>query len=284
MTEALVAELLASQHSDLSLLPLRFVAAGWDNAVFRLGDNLCVRVPRRAAGAALIEHEQRWLPHLAPILPLPTPVPVRVGEPQGTYPWAWSICHWIEGADALAAPPADAQESAECLAGFLAAMHVEAPSNAPVNRYRGVALGAREESLLVAVPKVEGLVETGALLDSWESTKEAPAWDGPDLWVHGDMHPLNLVVRDGHLVGVIDFGDLTSGDPASDLVVSWLLWPHDARARETFRSSLPYKDADWQRARGWALVLGTVIAANSADRPTFQARARDAVLAAMRGL
>jgi aminoglycoside phosphotransferase (APT) family kinase protein len=232
----------------------------------------------------LIEHEQRWLPQLAPILPLPTPVPVRFGEPQGNYPWGWSICHWIEGADALVAPPADAQEAAQCLAGFLAAMHVEAPRNAPVNHYRGVALGAREESFLAAVPQVGGLLETRALLDSWESTMEAPAWDGPDLWVHGDMHPLNLVVRDGHIAGVIDFGDLTSGDPASDLVVPWLLWPHDGRARETFRSSLPYKDADWQRARGWALALGTVIVANSADRPTFQARARDAALAAMRGL
>jgi aminoglycoside phosphotransferase (APT) family kinase protein len=277
---ALVGALLREQHPDLATLDLGASVSGWDNVMYRLGDELVVRLPRRALAAALIEHEQRWLPELAARLPLPTSAPVRNGRPGHGYPWPWSVCRWLPGKSAAVQPPADAERTAEVLGRFLAAMHQPAPSDHPVNPYRGVPLADRSVITCERVDQLGETIDRVAVRSLWDDLVAAPAWDGPPLWLHGDLHPANLVVRDGQLSGVVDFGDLTGGDPATDLSVAWMLLPTDARAvLRTYAGHLD--DATWARARGWALALAVAILASSADNPVMRAvgrRTLDAVL------
>ena len=269
----LVRSLLLDQHPDLADLPLRQVAFGWDNVIFRLGDELAVRIPRRQLGAPLIETEQRWLPELAPHLPLPVPVPVRTGHPALGYPWRWSVVAWMAGTDAATDPPADPIEAATTLGGFLRALHRPAPPDAPVNPFRGVPLAARHEITVAGIDALAGEIDVDRVRRLWDDALALPAYDGPELWLHGDLHPANLLVHDGRLAGVIDFGDLTSGDPATDLSVAWGLLPLDAHA--TFRAAAgDVDDGTWRRARAWALALAIVCLASSADNPTVAAVGR----------
>jgi aminoglycoside phosphotransferase (APT) family kinase protein len=276
--EDLVRALLAEQHADLADRPLRQVANGWDNVLFRLGDDLVVRLPRRAQAAPLVEHEHRWLPTFAPRLPLPIPVPLRQGRPSDRlgFPWAWSVCPWFDGSSALVSPPVDGAEAAEVLGAFLAALHQPAPHDAPGNPFRGVPLAQRDPQFRTNLATLGSAVDGHHLAELWEELSSAPPWDGPNLWVHGDVHPGNLVVRDGRLRAVIDFGDLTAGDRVSDLVVGWMLFDTGDRAR--FRGAAGAEraidEASWTRARAWALALGVAILANSADNPTYAAFAR----------
>jgi aminoglycoside phosphotransferase (APT) family kinase protein len=267
VTPDLVRRLLHEQHPDLATRRLRRVARGWDNDIYRLGDDLSVRLPRRLAGAALILHEQRWLPELADGLPLPVPVPVRTGVPGPGYPWAWSVCAWLPGAEIEVAPPADWADAADRLGGFLAAVHRPAPPEAPANPYRGVPLDARSASFAAGLDLLDATVDRSPLMDAWHRASEAADWDGPPVWLHGDIHPRNVLVDGGRLSAVIDFGDLTAGDPASDLAVAWMLFP--AHLRPLFRRACgarrPVDDALWERARGWALVLGVAMS-NGDDR------------------
>lgn len=265
--EALVQALLEAQHPDLAGRTLRRVADGWDNAIFRVGDDLLARLPRRELAVSLVENEHRWLPELAPRLPLPIPAPVRTGGPGQGYPWPWSICPWFDGASALETPPEDPVATAEALGGFLRALHRPAPPDAPRNPYRGIPLADRTERTLAALEHVDDL-DRGAVRARWEELVATPPWTGPALWLHGDVHPGNLLVAEGRLRAVLDFGDLTSGDPASDLAVAWMLFPPEVRPR--FRAAAgDVDDATWRRARGWALALGLVIAASSADNPSY---------------
>lgn len=260
ITPVLVRRLLEEQHPDLAALPIRRVADGWDNAILRLGDELVVRLPRRLQSAALIVNEQRWLPELAAGLPLAVPAPLRVGRPGCGYPWAWSIGPWLPGTDIEHAPPADWDDVARRLGGFLAVLHQPAPPGAPTNLYRGVPLGDRTERFHAGLdhPVVSALGRA-RLVELWDHLVDAPPWPGPPVWLHGDVHPLNLLVHEGRLSAVIDFGDLTSGDPASDLAVAWMLLP--PAARDTFRGvCAPGDDELWARARGWALALGVAFA------------------------
>lgn len=260
----LVRALLHDQHPDLADLALRQVAFGWDNVVFRLGDDLAVRVPRRRLAAALVEHEQRWLPVLAPALPLPVPAPVRLGRPAFGYPWSWSVVPWLAGRVAATHPPDDPLDAATTLGGFLRSLHRPAPDDAPRNPYRGVPLAERHDLTLAGIDAIAALVDAAAVRRRWDELVGTPPWTGPALWLHGDLHPANLLVRDGRLAGVIDFGDLTSGDPATDLMVAWALLPHDAHA--TFRAAAgEIDDATWRRARGWALTHAVACLASSAD-------------------
>jgi aminoglycoside phosphotransferase (APT) family kinase protein len=275
----LVRRLLEEQHPDLAERPLALVANGWDNAIFRLGDDLAVRLPRRALAVPLVEHEHRWLPDLAPRLPLPIPAPVRVGRPGCGYPWPWSVCPWFEGTTALETPPADPLAAATDLGRFLRALHEPAPPEAPANPYRGIPLADREERTLDAIDHVDG-IDRRAVRARWDELSAAPRWDGPALWLHGDVHPGNLLVADGRLAAVLDFGDLTSGDPASDLAVAWMLLPPDARP--AFRAAAgPDDDATWTRAQAWALALGLVIGASSADNPAYARLSERTIAAAM---
>jgi aminoglycoside phosphotransferase (APT) family kinase protein len=277
----LVRSLLRDQHADLADLSLRQAAFGWDNVVFRLGDELAVRVPRRQLGAELIRSEQRWLPELAPRLPLPVPVPVRIGRPALGYPWSWSVVSWVDGADAATNPPDDPYEAARTLGGFIRALHEPAPDDAPRNDFRGVPLAARHDITVGRIDELAGVIDAERVRAEWEAAVAVAAYDGPKVWLHGDLHPANLVVRDGRLAAVIDFGDLTAGDPATDLLVAWSLLPLDAHP--TFRSALGGVDDDtWRRARGWALSHAIACLASSADNPTiagFSRRGLAAVLA-----
>ena len=264
--ESLVRALLQEQHEDLAHLPLDAAGEGWDNRLFRLGDDLVVRLPRRAIAAALIERELRWLPLLSPRLPLPIPVPLRGGQPGCGYPWAWSITSWFPGDTALRAPLQELRAAARVLGHFLRELHHPAPEHAPFNPWRSVPLTARSAVFTKHLEQVGGLVDRIAAIDLWERACAAPVWPGPPLWIHGDLHLDNLVVRDGVLSAVIDFGDLAAGDPATDLSVMWMLLPVPLRSelRESARGEFdPVDDHTVLRARGWALALGLAYLADS---------------------
>jgi aminoglycoside phosphotransferase (APT) family kinase protein len=281
VTPELVQGLLREQHPDLAAMPLRRVARGWDNDIYRLGDDLSVRLPRRLAGAVLVLHEQQWLPEVAVGLPLPVPVPIRTGVPGPGYPWAWSVCRWLPGVEIELAPPADWTDAARRLGGFLAAVHRPAPPEAPANPYRGVPLAARAAIFAAGLDELEASVDRSPLMDAWERAAGAPGWDGPAVWLHGDVHPRNVLVDHGRVSAVIDFGDMTAGDPASDLAVAWMLFP--PAVRPVFRSACgarqPVDDALWERARGWALALGVAMSLGDDRVAAIGRRTLAAVLA-----
>ena len=249
--QALVRALLRDQHPDLADLELRDVSGGWDNQQWRLGEELAVRLPRTERAPALLRTEQTWLPMLAERLPLPTPVPVRVGRPSSLFEHTWTIARWVEGEPADRAPITRV-ESAEILAGFLRALHHRAPADAPVNPPRGVPLaGLRQVDAWFEV--IADHADADAARDVWDRAVAAPAWYGAPLWLHGDLHPANVVVRDGMLAGVIDFGDMCSGDPATDLSAAWILLPAGAASR-FFDAYEQADEATITRARGWAVL------------------------------
>ena len=279
---ALVRRLLEEQHPDLADLPLRTLAEGWDNVLLRLGDEMTVRLPRRLASAALIAHEHRWLPELAVGLPLPVPVPLRVGRPSEAlgYPWAWTVAPWFPGGTAEHHPPDDLRATARRLGEFLAAMHRPAPADAPTNPWRGTPLASRTDRLLVALDELGDALDPEAVLTRWDSLLATPAWSAPPVWLHGDVHPLNLLVHRGVLSAVIDFGDICAGDPASDLAVAWMMFP--PAERDAFRAAAGVDVDTWRRAQGWALSLGVVFA-NGDERITAIGRRTVAAVLADRG-
>jgi aminoglycoside phosphotransferase (APT) family kinase protein len=256
--EALVRSLLREQHPDLADLTLQSMDSGWDNAMFRLGDALAVRLPRRVATTKLIEHEQKWLPQLAPLLPIPVPAPVRTGQPADNYPARWSIVPWLKGRNAdLCEPRAD---QAERLAAFLCALHRPAPADAPFNPWRGVPLRERAEQIAERIRRLE---QHSTLLNDdvvriYQEAMSAPV-DVAPTWLHGDLHGGNLLVDDGVISGVIDWGDMTSGDRATDLATLWMNFA-DRKARENaMRACNGISDATWLRAKGWAVFFGITL-------------------------
>jgi aminoglycoside phosphotransferase (APT) family kinase protein len=261
--EVLVARLLREQHPDLARLRLRPAGNGWDNFVYRLGPELAVRLPRRAAAIECLRNEVRWLPGLVPGLPVPVPVAERTGVAGAGYPWPWAVCRWVPGRPATQAPFQDPVTAAAALADFQRELHRPAPPEAPFNPVRGVSLAAREGALKRAREALPGSWNPN--LDRlWQMALAAPSHAGPGLWLHGDPHPGNLVTRAGQLAGVIDFGDICAGDPATDLAAAWLAFPPVAHGplREHADELGP---GTWLRARGWAVALAMAITANSAD-------------------
>ena len=269
----LVRRLLADQHPDLARLPVEFLANGWDNELYRVGDGLVARLPRRALGAQIITNEQRWLPGLAPRLPLPIPSPERTGVPACGYPYSWSVVPYLPGVPAAQASSFDPAAAAAAVGGFLGALHVPAPADAPANPFRGVPLAARASTFAANLALIGGQVDRDAVLRAWVAALAAPGYDGPPVWLHGDLHPANILVNDGLVSGVIDFGDITAGDPASDLSVAWMLLPPGFHA--SFWSAYQAAggragDAVRARARGWALNLAVVFLAHSEDNPVIR--------------
>lgn len=264
----LVRRLLAEQHPDLADRPLAHADGGWDNEMYRLGDDLAVRLPRRRVAAGLTAHEHRWLPELAPLLRLRVPAPVRLGRPSDGYPYPWGVVPWLPGAPAWREPVARRTAWAPDLADALADLHLPAPADAPVNPFRSGALagrgGAVHQRLVVPVP---GLPDARRLTHVWADALAAPPHAGPPTWVHGDPHPANLLVERGRLVALVDFGDLTAGDPATDLATAWLTF--DADGRTAFRARLAARgaldEATWRRARGWALSMGLAMVRRASD-------------------
>lgn len=276
----LVRGLLARQFPDLAELPLVPLAVGWDNELFRLGSDLVVRLPRRRSAVPLIEAEHRWLPGLAPRLPLPTPVPVRLGRPDARYPWPWSICSWLAGTTlaelvdqggGLTDPDADAG----ALAGFLRALHEPAPADAPAGTIRGVPLRFRDATFHRYLHALDDEIDVDDVAARWRHATAAPDWDRPPVWIHGDLHAANVLTDGTRLSGIIDFGELASGDPATDLASAWTLLPPSARG--TLRDAVGADDDTWRRAWGWALYFGVAIVASSADNPLFARLGRRAL-------
>lgn len=267
ITAGLVRRLLAEQHPDLAGLPLTPVANGWDNAIFRLGNGFTVRLPRRQAAAGLIRNEQRWLPELSGGLAVSVPVPLRTGSPSSSFPWYWTITRWVEGTPAAGIEPADRARAAADLAHFVTAFQRPAPAAAPRNPVRGVLLSARSAAVEQRITSA-GLPPE--LLGLWRSLRDQPGWTGPPLWLHGDLHAANLLLdARGRLAAVLDFGDLTAGDPATDLAAAWLVFDRAGRRTfiDTVMAGFPTDAATWQRARGWALCIAAAMAATSDDHP-----------------
>lgn len=257
--------LLEEQHPDLAGLPLELVANGWDNVMIRLGGDLALRLPRRELGAELMRNEHRVLPLLAPRLPVPVPVPVRTGAPSAAlgYPWPWGVVGWADGVPAATVPAAERTPWAEHLARVFVALHQPAPEDAPGNRFRGIPVVERTATFEDRVTLLPEQFQDRAR-ELWDDAAEAPGYDGVPVWLHGDPHPANLVADGDRLSAVIDFGDVTSGDPASDLGAMWLTF--DAEGRDRFRRVVDAQARDgsgwdagmWRRAQGWALLYAAI--------------------------
>jgi aminoglycoside phosphotransferase (APT) family kinase protein len=256
---ALVRRLIASQFPHWAHLPLkRLEPAGSDNVIYRLGEAMSVRLPRGAWAAGQAEKEYRWLPRLAPHLPLAIPAPLALGTPAGDYSWHWSVSRWLEGETATIGGLADPERTAAELAGFVNSLQriaaVAALAPGPHNDFIGEPLARRDRRTRAAIAAADGTFDSTALMTIWDAALAAPAWDRPPVWFHGDLHTGNLLTVDGHLSAVLDFGGLGVGDPACDLVIAWTLLPHTART--TFRTALQVDEATWARGRGWALTTG----------------------------
>jgi aminoglycoside phosphotransferase (APT) family kinase protein len=247
LDETLVRELLTEQFPEWTGLPLRRIEpSGTVNAIFRLGDELSVRLPRRDGPAEPGSTELDWLPRLAPQLPIEVPVPVAQGRPNESYPWFWEIHTWVEG-ETLPVEEIDAVQAARDLAELVRTLQRVEPSGGPPPG-RGVALAERDPAFRYWLERFEG---DSRVVTEWTRALAAPPWDGSPVWHHGDLDCRNWLVRDGRISGVIDWGSMGVGDPACDVMVAWKL--HSLEARDAFRETLPTDDATWERARGWAV-------------------------------
>lgn len=258
---SLVSRLLAAQFPCWAALPIQPVrSTGTDNALYRLGDDMVVRLPRIHWAVEQVEKEQAWLPRLAPHLPLAIPVPLAMGRPAEGYPWSWSVYRWIEGESVTTERVADLPQMATDLAQFVAALQRIDPTGGPPsgshNSFRGVPLALRDAPTRAAIASLHGTLDTDAATSAWEAALQTPAWPGPPVWIHGDLQPGNLLAAGGRLRAVIDFGCLGVGDPACDLIVAWNLLSTEARGR--FRDARGIDDATWARGRGWALSVGLI--------------------------
>jgi len=253
---ALVSRLLAVQFPHWAGLPIEPVpSAGTDNALYRLGDDMVVRLPRREQDSERLEKERRWLPRLAPLLPLAVPVPLADGMPIEGYPYEWSVYRWLKGHDATVERIDDSSELATDLAQFIFALHQIDPTGGPSpgehNAFRGVPLATRDPATRAAIASLGGAIDIGAVTATWESALRSPEWEHPPVWIHGDLDSRNVLVEKGRLSAVIDFGCLGVGDPACDVMVAWKLLSADTRV--LFRTVLSVDESTWARARGWAL-------------------------------
>lgn len=255
--ELLVSQLLSEQFPQWASLPIIPVqSAGTDNAIYRLGVDKCVRLPRVPDAAKDVEKEQLWLPLFSSALPLPIPVPLGKGYPNERYPMQWSVYPWIEGNNATIESIANQHQAATDLAQFIGALQKISSVGAPPSR-RGVPLAKQDSETRQAIKSLHGSIDTQAVTAIWEECLGAPTWDKSPVWTHGDLLPSNLLVREGRLSAVIDFGLMGVGDPACDLIPTWSVF--SASTREVFRSALRVDEATWLRGRGWALSIALII-------------------------
>lgn len=266
---ALVRRLVHAQHPDLAGSPLREVASGFDNSIWRLGTSLIVRLPRRAVAAQLLANEIRWLPELSPRLPLPTPTPLRIGHADEDYPWPWSIARWIDGTPGNLVPFDEDGACAVALGEFLRVLHPAAPSEAPFNDFRSGPLAGHALAYSQRLADVPGAIDASAVAEVLQRAQEAPPWEGRPQWIHGDLHPANTIFHEGRLVGIIDFGDMCAGDPATDLAGAFLSLPY--RALPAFFDAYGgASEATTTRALGWAAHFGLMFTMlGHCDEPTY---------------
>ncbi len=259
--EALVRRLIGAQFPQWAKLPIKQVqSSGTDNALYRLGDEMVVRLPRTPSASKQIDKEHQWLPRIAPFLPLAIPSPLGMGIPAEGYSWHWSVYQWLEGEDASIKTVVDEHQAAIALAEFLRALHQVDPTGGPLpgehNFFRGVPLALRDSKTRAAIASLHDTFNADVMLKVWNDSLEASKWSNPPCWIHGDLLPTNMLVQNGRLSAIIDFGGLGVGDPACDLLVAWTFL--SAKTRDIFRSALSVDDATWTRGRGWALSFGLV--------------------------
>ncbi len=256
ITVELVSRLVESQFPEWAGWPVRPVdVGGWDNATFRLGETMSVRLPSGEQYVEAVEKEQRWLPVLAGQLPLPIPEPVAVGRPGCGFPWPWSVCRWIDGAPATDENVADLPVFAADLADFLAALYRVDPTSGPTpgthNFFRGGPLTAYDSETQDELEKLKGHIDTALAAEVWQAALGA-AWQGHPVWFHGDAQPGNLLLDDaGRLSAVIDFGTCGIGDPACDTTIAWTFL--SGESSRVFKERLPVDSGTWIRGRGWAI-------------------------------
>jgi len=280
---ALVARLIARQFPQWSHLPVTPVEFdGHDNRTYRLGTELTVRLPTAEGYVAAVEKENRWLPVLAPSLPVPVPEPVAVGEPGEGYPYPWSVRRWLDGEVARPDRIADMAEFAESIAEFLKALWRIDPTGGPAagahSFYRGASPRFYDDETRRSLAALDGLIDTTTAAEVWAAAL-ATTWDRPPVWFHGDVASGNLLVRDGRLAAVIDFGTSGVGDPACDLVIAYTMFSDDSR--EAFRKAVDLDAGTWTRARGWALWKSMLVMADSLDHDPEEAEAHRAVIEAV---
>ncbi len=256
VTSDLVRRLLGTQFprwSDFELQPL--ASTGTDNALFRLGNDMVVRMPIVDWAVADVEKEQEWLPRLAPFLPVPIPTPISMGVAGDLYPHRWSIYRWCVGENPKVGYLTQPLELASDVANFLSALrNIDTAGGSIASR--GLPLADRDEATRIAISSLSSMMDTREITAVWESALELPVWDGPNVWVHGDLSPGNILTIGGRLSAVIDFGSLGVGDPAVDLIIAWNLFPSDVRPG--FRAQAGVDEATWKRGRAWALSIALI--------------------------
>ncbi|MFI9787250.1 aminoglycoside phosphotransferase family protein [Kitasatospora sp. NPDC051984] len=265
------------QWAGLPLTPLE--AAGSDHAIFRLGGELAVRLPRHADAVGQAQKELEWLPRLAPRLPLAVPVPVAVGRPGFGYPWPWGVSRWLDGEVATVEVLGESAGAAVQLAGFLRALQGCAVGG---GERTGEELAERDEDTRAAIAALGGVFDGAAMTELWDAALAAPGWGRPPVWCHGDFHTGNLLTSGGRLRAVIDFGGLGLGDPACDLTIAFTLMSPASRA--AFRDALGVDEATWTRGRGWALTTGlNAYTHYAAANPRVAAQTTRQITEALRG-
>lgn len=258
---SLVSRLLADQFPhwrDLSIEPVE--SSGTDNAIYRLGEDMAVRLPRIPGGTGTIDKELRWLPKLAPLLPVAISQPLAKGSPGQGYPWHWSVHRWLDGESVNVERMVDPVGLAQDLGGFVAALRRIDAADGPVpgsDGSRGMPLARRDAATREAIAQLDGVIERLAVTAAWEAAVRAPEWRRPGVWIHGDLLSGNVLVDGrGRLSAVIDFGCMAVGDPACDVMAAWTLF--SAEGREAFRSAIAVDGATWERGRGWALSFALI--------------------------
>jgi aminoglycoside phosphotransferase (APT) family kinase protein len=264
---ALVKRLIAAQFPQWTDLPVRLVRQeGWDNRTYRLGEDMSVRLPSAAWYAAAVEKEQRWLPVLAPQLPLPIPAPLAKGQPGLGYPYHWSINRWLTGEPATHDRVADLNEFATMLADFLITLRnidsTGGPAAGEHSFYRGAPPAHYDAETRAAVAKLGDRIDGARALQVWDAALAA-SYDGPPVWFHGDVAQGNLLVENGQLSAIIDFGTSGVGDPACDLAITWTFFYGESR--ETFRRAISVDDGMWARGRGWTIWKSLIVLADQID-------------------
>lgn len=254
-------DLVRTQFPQWAHLPLKpILSAGTDNTIYRLGDDMAVRLPQTVSAALQIEKEQKWLPQLAPFLSLKIPIPLAHGIPSEGYPWSWSVYSWIEGENATPEHISDPCYAAIRLGTFISELQridiADGPLPGEHNFFRGVALGLRDKGVRTSLAALNGLIDVNAAASAWDSALQAPEWKTQPRWIHGDLHVGNLLAQEGRLSSVIDFGGLGVGDPACDIMAAWTYL--SAETRPSFRDVVGVDDATWVRGRGWALSFGVI--------------------------
>jgi aminoglycoside phosphotransferase (APT) family kinase protein len=261
ITAGLVSRLVGTQFPQWARLPVRPVdVGGWDNVTFRLGEEMSVRLPSAEDYVPGVQKEQRWLPVLAGQLPLPVPELLAVGEPGCGFSWPWSVYRWLDGAPVTRQTVDDLPKFAADLAGFLAALYRVDPAGGPPpgphNFFRGGPLAVYDGETRSALAALKGHIDTVLAAEVWRAAVEAP-WQGRPVWFHGDAQPGNLLVKDGRLCAVIDFGTSGVGDPACDTTIAWTFL--SGESSRVFKERLPVDRATWTRGRGWAIWKAMIV-------------------------